>query len=72
MGRDDSNVGYQTDRNASIGGIFACENVPYYMPNSSHQIYARTPGFNSTGCTELTGLLEHPWDTSKYGAWQYT
>jgi len=56
----------------STEGILACPNTNQYI-NGTYQIYAKTPAFNLTGCTTLTGILPtYLPANAPYGAWQYT
>ncbi|KAE8445070.1 hypothetical protein EG329_013785 [Mollisiaceae sp. DMI_Dod_QoI] len=41
----------------STGGILACPEVPPGTNTTVYQVYAKTPAFNQTDCTTLTGLL---------------
>jgi len=56
----------------STEGILACPNTLPYT-NGTYQIYAKTPAFNLTGCTALTGILPtYLPANAPFGAWQYT
>lgn len=54
--------------NATVGGIMACPNQ--YAPEET-SIYAVTPEFNQTGCTELVGLGTHNYTGPNPPVWAY-
>lgn len=56
-----------------VGGILACpatEATP--VQGATYQIYAKTPGFKRTDCTELEGLkTKTVVDGTPIAVWQY-
>jgi hypothetical protein len=55
---DINNVGYFTFQvpNATVGGVRLCNN-PYDATVQS--VWAVTPNFNGTNCTDIDGLATH-------------
>jgi hypothetical protein len=60
-----------TNRAGYEGGILACPITEPGTNTASYQIFAKTPAFNWTNCTEVIGLLPHVASSQDFGAWEY-
>jgi hypothetical protein len=57
--------------NGDLGGILACPATLSGATGPVYQVYAKTPDFNKTDCTEVLGLLPHLATNDDFGAWEY-